>query len=92
MKKGFSSAEESYRLLKAAKEMGFKLRIHLDEIASMWGVDIAAQLGAVNFKHFLMMITDEGIRKLSETKVIGNLLPEPPFSLMENTYAISGKK
>ena len=32
---GVFSAEESYRLLKAAKEMGFKLRIHADEIASI---------------------------------------------------------
>lgn len=87
---GVFSAEESYRLLKAAKEMGFKLRIHADEIASIGGVDIAAQLGAVSAEH-LMMITDEGIRKLSEAKVIGNLLPGTTFSLMEDTYAPARK-
>ncbi|WP_291293283.1 imidazolonepropionase [Enterococcus sp.] len=87
---GVFSAEESYRLLKAAKEMGFKLRIHADEIASIGGVDVAAQLGAVSAEH-LMMITDEGIKKLSAAKVIGNLLPATTFSLMEDTYAPARK-
>ena len=38
-----------------------------------------------------MVITDEGIRKLSEHNVIGNLLPATTFSLMEDTYAPARK-
>ena len=88
--KGVFTAEESFKLLSAAKKLGFKLRIHADEIASIGGVDVAAQLGAVSAEH-LMMITNEGIRKLSEAHVIGNLLPATTFSLMEDTYAPAKK-
>ncbi|BCA84570.1 imidazolonepropionase [Enterococcus saigonensis] len=88
--KGVFTAQESEKLLQAAKDMGFKLRIHADEIATIGGVDVAAKLGAVSAEH-LMMITDEGIKKLSEAHVIGNLLPATTFSLMEDTYAPAKK-
>ncbi|HEL9633846.1 TPA: imidazolonepropionase [Streptococcus suis] len=83
---GVFTAEEARSLLTKAKDMGFKLRIHADEIKSIGGVDLAAELGTVSAEH-LMVITDQGIDKLSQAKVIGNLLPATTFSLMEDTYA-----
>ena len=74
MKKGVFTADESRYLLSKAKEMGFKLRIHADEIESIGGVDVAAELESTSAEH-LMVITDEGIQKLAKAKVIGNLLP-----------------
>ena len=88
--KGVFTADESRYLLSKAKEMGFKLRIHADEIESIGGVDVAAELGATSAEH-LMVATDEGIRKMAEAKVIGNLLPATTFSLMEDTYAPARK-
>ncbi|KXT74376.1 Imidazolonepropionase [Streptococcus sp. DD10] len=88
--KGVFTAEESRYLLSKAKELGYKLRIHADEIASIGGVDVAAELEATSAEH-LMMITDEGIEKLAKAKVIGNLLPATTFSLMEDTYAPARK-
>lgn len=88
--KGVFTAEESRYLLSKAKEMGFKLRIHADEIESIGGVDVAAELEATSAEH-LMMATDEGIRKMAAAKVIGNLLPATTFSLMEDTYAPARK-
>ncbi len=71
--------------------MGFKLRIHADEIESIGGVDVAAELESTSAEH-LMVITDEGIQKLAAAKkVIGNLLPATTFSLMEDTYAPARK-
>ncbi|HEM3576712.1 TPA: imidazolonepropionase [Streptococcus suis] len=87
---GVFTAEESHSLLTKAKDMGFKLRIHADEIKSIGGVDLAAELGTVSAEH-LMVITDQGIDKLSQAKVIGNLLPATTFSLMEDTYAPARK-
>lgn len=87
---GVFTAEQSRRLLTAAKELGFKLRIHADEIDSIGGVDIAAELEAVSAEH-LMAATDEGIKKMSEANVIGNLLPGTTFSLMADTYAPAKK-
>lgn len=87
---GVFTAEEARSLLIKAKDMGFKLRIHADEIKSIGGVDLAAELGTVSAEH-LMVITDQGIDKLSQAKVIGNLLPATTFSLMEDTYAPARK-
>ncbi|ADX25486.1 imidazolonepropionase [Streptococcus dysgalactiae] len=88
--KNVFTAEESRYLLSKAKELGFKLRIHADEIASIGGVDVAAELSAISAEH-LMMATDEGIAKMSQAGVIGNLLPATTFSLMEDTYAPARK-
>lgn len=87
---GVFTADESRRLLSAAKEMGFKLRIHADEIDSIGGVEVAAELGAVSAEH-LMAATDEGIKKMAQAGVIGNLLPGTTFSLMADTYAPAKK-
>lgn len=87
---GVFTANESRYLLSKAKELGFKLRIHADEIKSIGGVDVAAELETTSAEH-LMVITDEGIDKLSKAKVIGNLLPATTFSLMEDTYAPARK-
>lgn len=83
---GVFTADQSRKLLTAAKEMGFQLRIHADEIDSIGGVDVAAELHALSAEH-LMAATDEGIRKMSEAHVIGNILPGTTFSLMADTYA-----
>lgn len=87
---GVFTAAQSRKLLTAAKELGFKLRIHADEIDSIGGVDVAAELHALSAEH-LMAATDEGIKKLSEAHVIGNLLPGTTFSLMADTYAPAKK-
>ncbi len=88
--KNVFTAEESHKLLSAAKDMGFKLRIHADEIESIGGVDVAADLHTTSAEH-LMKATDEGIKKMAESQVIGNLLPGTTFSLMEDTYAPARK-
>lgn len=83
------SVEESRRILTAAKENGFKLKIHADEIVSLGGVELAAELGAVSAEH-LMKITDSGINVLANSSVIADLLPATSFNLMEH-YAPARK-
>lgn len=83
------SVEESRRILTAAKENGFKLKIHADEIVSLGGVELAAELGAVSAEH-LMKITDSGINALANSSVIADLLPATSFNLMEH-YAPARK-
>lgn len=87
---GVYSAEQSRRLLEAAKKEGFALRIHSDEIESIGGSAVAAEVGATSAEH-LMVITDEDIQKLADAHVIGDLLPATTFSLMEDTYAPARK-
>ncbi|WP_159545332.1 imidazolonepropionase [Streptococcus halichoeri] len=88
--KGVFTADESRYLLEKAKKLGFKLRIHADEIASIGGVEVAAELQTTSAEH-LMMATDQGMEELSKAHVIGNLLPATTFSLMEDTYAPARK-
>lgn len=84
------TAAQAKRLLEAAQALGFSTRIHADEIASIGGSAVAAEIGATSAEH-LMMVTDEDIQKMADAGVIGNLLPGTTFSLMEDTYAPARK-
>ncbi|SQD08224.1 Imidazolonepropionase [Fusobacterium necrophorum subsp. necrophorum] len=57
-----------------AKELGFQLKIHADEVVSLGGVELAGELQAVTAEH-LMVITEEGIQALKRGRVIADLLP-----------------
>ena len=80
--KNVFSISESRRLLLKAKEMGFKLKIHADEIVRLGGAELAAELGAVSADH-LLRASDDGIRRIAERKVVATLLPGTAFSLKE---------
>ncbi|KAB3533510.1 imidazolonepropionase [Alkaliphilus serpentinus] len=77
------SVEQSRRLLTRAKEMGFKLKLHADEIVQLGGAELAAELGAVSADH-LLQASDEGLKAMAERGVIATLLPGTAFSLKEN--------
>lgn len=81
--------EDSRRLMKAAKSMGYKLKFHADEIVPLGGAELAAELGAVSADH-LLHISDEGIKSLAEKGTVATLLPLTAFALKEN-YAPARK-
>lgn len=87
---GVFSVEQSRRILKAAKEQGFKLKIHADEIVPLGGAELAAELEAVSADH-LLVISDEGIRQMAEKQVMAVLLPGTTFYLREDHYAPARK-
>lgn len=74
--------EESRRLLTAAKEAGFKLKLHADEIVTLGGAELAAEMGAVSADH-LLHISDTGVKALAERGVVATLLPLTAFALKE---------
>ncbi len=78
--KGVFSVEQSKRLLIKAKELGFKLKIHADEISPLGGTELAAGLGAVSADH-LVHASDKGIAELSKEGIMATLLPGAAFSL-----------
>lgn len=80
--KGVFSIEETREIMQAAKEMGFHLRLHADEITPLGGAELAAELGCVSAEH-LLMISDEGIRAMRDREVIAVLLPATAFTLMK---------
>jgi len=80
--KSVFSVEQSKRLLLKAKELGFKLKIHADEIVPLGGTELAAELGAVSADH-LLHASDKGITDLATKGVVATLLPGTAFSLKE---------
>ena len=77
---GVFTGEQSKRLLSAAKEAGFGLKIHADEIVSTGGAELAAELGAVSADH-LLAISKQGICDMAKSKTIATLLPCTAFCL-----------
>ena len=73
---------QSRRFLNEAKSTGLKLKLHADEIVSLGGAELAAELNAVSADH-LLQASDDGIRQLAEAGVIATLLPGTAFSLKE---------
>lgn len=81
--------EDSRRLLEAAREAGYKLKMHADEIVPLGGAELAADLGAVSADH-LLHVSDEGIRLMAESGTVATLLPLTAFALKEE-YAPARK-
>jgi imidazolonepropionase len=81
--KGVFSTEKSGRFLLGAKEMGFGLKLHADEIVNTGGAELAAATGALSADH-LLQISNKGIKALAESATVATLLPCTAFSLKEN--------
>lgn len=77
--------EQSRRYLQAAREQGFKLKIHADEIVQFGGAELAGELHCISADH-LLQASDAGIRAMVDAGVVATLLPLTAFSLRE-TFA-----
>ena len=77
---GVFDAEQSVRILSAAKECGLKLKMHADEINAIGGTEKAAELGAVSVEH-LIAATNEGIDAMAKAGTVAVLLPATSFYL-----------
>lgn len=75
--------DDSRRLLKAAREAGFELKLHADEIVQLGGAELAAELHATSADH-LLHVSDEGIDKMRDSGVVATLLPLTAFALKES--------
>ena len=80
--KGVFTVEQSRRLLQAAKDMGFGVKIHADEIVSFGGAELAGELQALSADH-LLHASDAGIQAMAENNVVATLLPLTAFTLRE---------
>ncbi|MDD4589763.1 MAG: imidazolonepropionase [Parabacteroides sp.] len=83
--KGVFTIEQSEHLLKAARNLRFKLKLHADEIVEFGGAELAVRVKATSADH-LLHASDEGIKKLAKSGTVATLLPLTAFSL-HDTYA-----
>ena len=79
---GVFSIEQSRRLLTAAGDYGLLPKLHADEIVTLGGAELAAEMGAVSADH-LLHVSDEGICRMADKGVVATLLPLTAFSLRE---------
>ncbi|HID27539.1 MAG TPA: imidazolonepropionase [Methanosarcinales archaeon] len=77
--------EQSEQVLTAAKKLGFKLKIHADQLTDIGGAQLAAKLLATSASH-LDHISKEGIDAMANSGTIAVLLPGASFFLGLDTY------
>lgn len=65
---------QSRRILNAAKQNGFKIKIHADEIDPIGGANLAGELQCISAEH-LIAAPDDGLNSLANNGVIAVLLP-----------------
>lgn len=78
--------QESEKILIAARDAGFKIKIHADQLTAGGGAELAAKLNAISADH-LDHISDDAIEKLKIAGTIPVLLPGAVFFLGQQHYA-----
>lgn len=82
VEKNVFSVAEGEKLLKKATEMGFKTKVHADEMVSLGGAELAARMGSISAEH-LLHISEKGIEEMAKSKTIAAVLPCTAFNLKE---------
>jgi imidazolonepropionase len=77
--------DDARRILRAAKQHGFKLRMHADQLENSGGAQLAAQLGVTTADH-LEHTGPAGIAALREAGVQPVLLPGSVYALGSKRY------
>lgn len=95
---GFFSPSEMDTICKAGMSYGLKPKLHVNQLNSIGGIESAIKLNAVSVDH-LETMTDEDVKLLNGSTVIGTLLPtaafflrmnyQPARTLIENNCAIA---
>jgi len=80
IEEGIYNKEEIKEMLKAAKENGFKIKLHADEFTDQGGAKLATEFGARSAEH-LINISQDGIEALSKSDTAAIILPGVLFFL-----------
>lgn len=78
--------KETRQILGEAARLGYKLKMHADEIEPLGGAELAAELGAVSADH-LACTGPQGITALAKSGTVAVLLPATSFSLGLKNHA-----
>ncbi|MCD7836637.1 MAG: imidazolonepropionase [Lachnospiraceae bacterium] len=77
---GVINVRQGEKLFQAAQRYNLKIKIHADEMTSMGAVELALRYDAVSADH-LLMISEEDIKRLSQSRTVATLLPATAFCL-----------
>ena len=78
--------DEARLLCTRAKELGYRLRLHVDELRPLGGTELAVEMRAASADH-LACISDAGIKALAASETTAMLLPGTIFFLDKPTHA-----
>ena len=82
---GVFNLAQTEKFLRKAKEYGFGLKVHADEINNLGASSLAGKLGAISAEH-LIEATEKDIEEMAKTGTIAVLLPTTSFYL-DKPYA-----
>ncbi|NDG84897.1 MAG: imidazolonepropionase [Proteobacteria bacterium] len=77
---GYYTLKEGERILRTAKKLGLKLKVHADELVETGSAKLAARLEAHSADH-LLKISDQGISALAKSDTVAMMLPGTAFYL-----------
>jgi imidazolonepropionase len=77
---GAFTVDQARRVLEAGRALGFRLKMHAEELAHTGGTALAAELGAVSADH-LIHVTGEDIAALRVAGTVAVLLPGTSYTL-----------
>lgn len=77
---GFFSLNDTRRVVEAAAKFGMKPRLHVNQLTSSGGLQLAVELGAISADH-LEMMTEEDICSIATSSTIATLLPTAAYFL-----------
>jgi imidazolonepropionase len=80
------SLEQTTRVLKTAKDLGFQLKAHVDEFTNLGGSRLGVESGAVSIDH-LDAISDEEITLLAGSDTVGIITPPVNFNFGSAEFA-----
>jgi imidazolonepropionase len=81
--RGYYTVDEARVILKQAKKLGLKVKVHADELANTESTRFAVEMGALSADH-LLKISESGIAALSTSDTVAVLLPGTAFYLKES--------
>ncbi len=84
--KGVFDLDQTRRILSAAKELGFPLKVHIDEFVNLGGAGLAIDLGAASIDH-VVKTSQEEIAKMRDSQTVAVSLPCTPFGLAQSEYS-----
>ena len=82
---GYFTIEQSRKLLRAAREVGLRLRIHADQLTNLGGAKLASELKATTADH-LEKTDGHGIAAMKSAGVQPVLLPGSVYALGSTAY------
>lgn len=80
VEQGYFSLEQATRYLTAAKQMGFAVTFHADQITRTGASEVGARLGAHSVDHAIQ-VNDSDIQELADSEATAVLLPVADFYL-----------